>query len=44
MSFTEVIKMVKEKNISNMNKLVISDMIASINYNKRKEKNVLSGI
>lgn len=36
--------MIKEKNISNISKLVISDMIASINYNKRKEKNILSGI
>jgi hypothetical protein len=44
MSFTEVIKMIKEKNIANFNKLAISDMIASINYAKRKEKNVLSGI
>lgn len=36
--------MIKEKNISNIHKTVISDLITSINYNKRKEKNVLSGI
>lgn len=44
MSFTEVVKMLNEKGMSDVNKFVVSDIIASINYSKRKEKNVLFGI
>lgn len=44
MSFTEVVKMTKEKSVPSISKLALSDMIASINHPKRKEKNVLSGI
>ena len=35
LSFTEVIKMLKEKNINIISKVMVSDLIASINYNKR---------
>ena len=44
MSFTEVIKMLNEKGLSFVNKLVVSDMISYINHHKRKEKNILYGI
>jgi hypothetical protein len=44
MSFTEVIKMLNEKGITTVNKLVVGDLIASINQSKRKEKNILYGI
>jgi len=43
MSFTEVMKMLKEKGID-IGKLVASDLIATINYSKRRERNVLGGI
>jgi hypothetical protein len=36
--------MLKEKGISLVSKLIVSEIISSINYNKRKEKNILSGI
>ena len=44
MSFTEVVKMLNEKGMSEVNKFVVSDVIAAINYSKRKERNVLFGI
>ncbi len=44
MSFTEVIKLLNEKGFNFINKLVVSDLIASINHSKRKDKNILSGI
>ena len=44
MSFTEVIKMLNQKGIGFVNKLVIGDLIASINTSKRKDKNVLYGV
>jgi|JI6StandDraft_1071083.scaffolds.fasta_scaffold448452_1 hypothetical protein len=44
MSFTAVIKMLNEKGMGNVNKLVVGDLIASINSSKRKEKNILYGI
>ena len=36
--------MLNEKGMSEVNKFVVSDVIAAINYSKRKERNVLFGI
>ena len=36
MSFTEIVRMIHEKSIDNVTKIVVSDMIASINQNKHK--------
>ena len=44
MSFTEVIKMLNEKGVGIINKLIVGDLIASINQSKKKEKNILYGI
>lgn len=44
MSFTAAIKMLNEKGMGSINKLVVGDLIASINSNKRKEKNILYGV
>jgi hypothetical protein len=44
LSFTEVIRMLKEKSINVVSKLMVSDLLSSINHNKREEKNVLSGV
>ena len=44
MSFTDVIKLLNEKGVGSFNKLIISDLIASINHPKRKDKNILYGI
>ncbi len=44
MSFTAVIKMLNEKGLGLINKLVVSDLISSINSSKRKEKNILYGL
>ena len=43
MSYTEVLKLLKEKNIPHVNKLMIADLLTSINV-LRRDKNVLAGV
>ena len=44
MSFTEVMRMLKEKGLTRIPKMTINDIMTKINYHKRKERNLLGGI
>ena len=43
MSYTEVLKLLKDKNIPHTSKLMIADLLTSINV-RRKDKNMLAGV